>query len=212
MTSIILLAVFFGTAATIILIIYLIDRINRLERLTLDNGTVAERSPETPSDNYFLGLAGKMLWDAMTGKSPDGFNNNDLIALKPRYEQLLRKHIERLFADGVEDSQKGAPAKKPKVPATISVLRGSISSWIPPQHAATIYNTGYASVTAGNEESAGLRVDLDESTGLLYSRTELEQKQPFSEKLMPSTDSSEDLLDDLPNIDESPTPENDLIS
>ncbi len=66
MTSIILLAVFFGTAATIILIIYLIDRINRLERLTLDNnGTVAERSPETPSDNYFLGLAGKMLWDPM---------------------------------------------------------------------------------------------------------------------------------------------------
>jgi hypothetical protein len=214
MTSIILLAVFFGTAATIILIIYLIDRINRLERLTLDNNaTVAERNPETPGENKFLGLAGKMLWDAMTGKSPDGFNDNDLIALKPRYEQLLRKHIERLFAEGVEDSQKGAPAKRPKVPATIGILRGSISSWIPPQHAATIYNTGYASVTAGDEESAGLRADLDESTGLLYSRTELKQQQPFSETLMPSADSSaEDLLDDLPNIDESPTPENDLPS
>lgn len=213
MTSIILLAVFFGTAATIILIIYLIDRINRLERLTLDsNSAVNERSPEVAGDNSFLGLAGKTLWDAMTGTSPDGFNSNDVIALKPRYEQLLRKHIEGLFAEGVEDSKKGSPAKKPKVPTTISTLRGAISSWIPPQHAATIYNTGYASVNAGDEESARLRVSLDEATGLLYSRTELNQQQPFSEKLMPHNDNSaEDVLDDLPNIDEGTTPEDDLL-
>ncbi len=209
MTSLILLAVFFGTAATIILIIYLIDRINRLERLTLANSSTGpESSADTAGDNTFLGLAGKTLWDAMTGKSPDGFNNNDLIALKPRYEQLLKKHIERLFSEGVEDSQQGLPAKKPKVPTNISTLRGSVSSWIPPQHAATIYNAGFASVAAGSEEKVQLRASLDDATALLYSRTELNLQQPLSATLMPDDQNRDDeLLEDLPDIGASPAPE-----
>ncbi len=43
MTTILLLAVFFGTAAAIVLIIYLIDRVNILEKMTLDNRPSALR-------------------------------------------------------------------------------------------------------------------------------------------------------------------------
>ena len=84
MTTVLLLAVFFGTAAAIVLIIYLIDRVNMLEIMTMENRT---SSPEASvkadpnADSVFLGLSGKILWDAMSGKTPEGFNDNDLVAL-----------------------------------------------------------------------------------------------------------------------------------
>ena len=211
MTSIILLAVFLGTAATIVLIIYLIDRVGRLEALALSvQSTATVRQSVAAPQHTFLGLEGKELWDAMSGSSPEGFNDNDLITLKPRYELLLKKHIEKLFADGVKDSKQGGMAKKPKVPIDIATLRGSFSSWIPQPTAATIYNAGFASANATEEALRDLRANLDNSTGMLYSRTELELQRPFSEELMPHVNNPQaPLLEDAPVAGSSP--EDDLL-
>lgn len=213
MTSIILLAVFLSAAATIILIIYLIDRINRLERLTLSgNSATPDNGAASTADNHMLGLSGKTLWDAMTGTPPDGFNDNDLIALRPRYEALLRKHIEQLFKDGVKDSQAGSVAKKPKVPLSINTLRGAVSSWIPPQHAATIYDVGFKSLGAGAEELITVRDKLDSTTNLLYTRTDLDLNTPFSVLLMPAPEPEEELaLDEPLQVSADPSSEDDLL-
>lgn len=211
MTSIILLAIFLGTAATIVLIIYLIDRIAQLENLTLSVQSAAtQKQVEAAPQHTFLGHEGKALWDVMSGNSPENFNDNDLIALKPRYELLLKKHIEKLFADGVKDGKQSGTAKKPKVPIDITTLRGTFSSWIPQPTAATIYNAGFVSVTATEEERVALRANLDNSAGMLYSRTDLELQEPFSEVLMPTPPGAEaPLLADPANTDQ--TLEDDLL-
>jgi|TARA_B110000046_G_scaffold186007_1_gene231293 hypothetical protein len=209
MTSLILLTLLISAAATIILIIYLIDRINGLERLTLSReGPTAQTTAEGAADNSFLGLSGQLLWDAMAGKSPEGFNENDLIALKPRYEQLLRTHIERLFNEGVNDSQQGSTPKKPKVPIDITMLRGSVSSWIPPQHASAIYNAGFQSINAVEPERSTIRTSLDNASNLLYTRTSLALQQPFSALLMPVSEPvGEPVLEDLPQLNDGASSE-----
>jgi len=186
MITTLLLSVLFGTAATVILMIYLIDRVNTLERAT--KAVAADsNSSRAEDDNGFMGLSGKALWDVMSGKIPEGFNPDDLIALKPRYEQVLQKHIEQSFAKGAKDSQEGSPADNPKPTATIKMLRGEVQSWLPPQHVANIYKLGYESVNTTEENLNHLRTSLDESTETLYTRTELDIKQPYSQRLLPQS-------------------------
>jgi len=210
MTTVLLLAVFFGTAAAIVLIIYLIDRVNMLEIMTMENRT---SSPEASvkadpnADSVFLGLSGKILWDAMSGKTPEGFNDNDLVALKSRYEHVLTKHIELLFKEGATDRQQGKALSKPKLPASIKTLRGTIDSWIPPQHASTIHKAGFESIDASDLDRTRIASYLDDSTGLLFARTDIALRQAFSEKMLPQSQENDDItLEELPDLS---TPETD---
>jgi hypothetical protein len=197
MITTLLLAVLFGTAATVVLIIYLIDRINILESKALVSRDTSEKS-EPKADNGFLGFEGKALWDVMSGKLPEGFNAEDLVALKPRFEQVLQKHIEQTFAKGASDCREGVPAKNPKPTALIKMLRGEIQSWLPPQHVSTIYKVGYDTVNAEAENLEHLRASLDESAETLYTRTDLQIKSSFSERLITSdsADAESDAIDE----------------
>ena len=186
MITSLLLAVLFGTAATVVLIIYLIDRINILESKALISKDPGNKD-EPKKDNGFLGFEGKALWDVMSGKLPEGFKEDDLVALKPRFEQVLQKHIDQTFAKGAEDFKEGVPANNPKPTASIKMLRGEIQSWLPPQHVSTIYKVGYDSVNTEPENLDHLRTSLDESAETLYARADLQIKQPFSARLMPNT-------------------------
>ena len=189
MVTILLLAVLLGTAAAVILIIYLIDRDNRLEKIASANGEKSdEKNLDSNADSGFLGLKGKALWDAICGKPPEGFNSNDLVALKPRYEHVLKKHIESVFAEGLDHAQSGDTAKKPKPTSVISTLRGSVESWLPPQHISTIYNVAFESASASEDDLPRLRASLDESTEMLFSRSDLTLKQTYSSLLLPSAD------------------------
>jgi len=204
MNTVLLLAVFFGTAAAIVLIIYLIDRVNMLEKMTLESRPSAPGDsvkPDSNADSVFLGLSGKILWDAMSGKTPEGFNDNDLVALKSRYEHVLTKHIELLFKEGSADRQQGKASAKPKLPTSIKTLRGTIDSWIPPQHASAIYKAGFESIGATDIDRTRIASYLDDSTELLFSRTDIALRQAFSEKLMPqSQEGGEAPLDELPDL------------
>ena len=130
MITTLLLAVLFGTAATVVLIIYLIDRINILESKAF-TGKESGNQEGPKADNGFLGFDGKGLWDVMSGKLPEGFNEDDVVALKPRFEQVLQKHIDQVFNKGVQDAKDGSPAKNPKPTTPIKMLRGEIQSWLP---------------------------------------------------------------------------------
>ena len=77
MTTILLITVLLGITAAVILMIYLIDKINQLEQYTIENLQVdTSRIPEpsnaplsSSAKNSLSGLAGKNLWDAMCGKA-----------------------------------------------------------------------------------------------------------------------------------------------
>jgi hypothetical protein len=183
MATILLLAVLLGSVVAIILMIYLIDRVKRLEILSLEASSRINQ-PEPPAENGFLGLSGKALWDAMSGKIPENFNQADLVALKPRFAFVLQNHIETLFKLGKKDASEGNGLGTPKNPIEISTLRGVISSWLPTQHATTIYKTGYQSIEADEVDISRLSADLDEVTVELYARVEIRNTPAFSQKLM----------------------------
>ena len=205
MATLLLVALLFGTLVAIILMIYLIDRVKRLEFLSLQNNAaanaVSDANEVVAPENGFLGLSGKVLWDAMSGKLPEGFNEADLVALKTRFEYVLQNHIESLFKIGKKDRRDGNNPSTPKNPIEISTLRGVVLSWIPPQHASTLYKSGYESVDADDVTINRLKTDIDESVSTLFSRAGLTLKQSFSDKLMsqasPMSLPSVELLDEM---------------
>ncbi len=206
MATVLLLAVLFGSVVAIILMIYLIDRVKRLETLSLEASNNSASQPEPQPDNGFLGLSGKRLWDAMSGKIPDNFNQSDLVALKPRFAFVLQNHIETLFKLGKKDATDGSVMGAPSNPVEISTLRGAISSWLPTQSATTIYKAGFESVEADEIDINRLSADLDEAASELYARVDIKKTPAFSEKLMASTPAvvmpSAEMLDE--SIDEEP--------
>ena len=205
MTTILLLAVLFGSVVAIILMVYLIDRVKRLESLSIQANNTSADVQAAPNDNGFLGLTGKVLWDAMSGQLPEGFQEGDLLALKSRFEFVLQNHIETLFKLGKKDGTAGKSPETPSNPIEISTLRGSIESWIPAQHVSVLYRAGHESVAADSIAINRLKADIDEAAQVLFSRTGLTIKQAFSEKLLgnavpaalPHSETMTDLDEDL---------------
>jgi len=205
MTTILLLAVLFGSVVAIILMVYLIDRVKRLESLSIQANNTSADVQAAPNDNGFLGLSGKVLWDAMSGQLPEGFQEGDLLALKSRFEFVLQNHIETLFKLGKKDGTAGKSPETPSNPIEISTLRGSIESWIPAQHVSVLYRAGHESVAADSIAINRLKADIDEAAQVLFSRTGLTIKQAFSEKLLgnavpaalPNSETMTDLDEDL---------------
>lgn len=195
MTTILLITVLIGITAAVVLMVYLIDRINHLEQYTIDNLHTDQttRIPETKNlpgtpgtKNSLSGLSGKNLWDAMCGKEPEGVDPSEVSGIRSRYEIVLQKHIERIFEDGRNDAGNGLPQKTPKNPVDVSTLRGVVNSWIPPQHASTIYKVGYEFDRAQDGDMNRLSSSLDESCAVLYSRTDLGLAEPYSSRLLGS--------------------------
>tara|TARA_B100000767_G_C19688035_1_gene502711 strand:- start:268 stop:912 length:645 start_codon:yes stop_codon:yes gene_type:complete len=210
MATILLLAVLFGSVVAIILMVYLIDRVKRLESLSIQANN--NRAPFTGAvaDNGFLGLSGNVLWDAMSGTLPEGFKEGDVMALKSRFEFILQNHIESLFKLGKKDGTAGKSVDLPGNPLEISTLRGSVASWIPPQYVTAIYTAGHESVGADDLANTRLHVTLDEAASSLFSRAGLTIKQAFSERLLPALPaaampSADTLLEEtLPEQNEDP--------
>ncbi len=191
MITALLLSVLLGTTATVVLIIYLIDRINRLEQASRKaqfNQPIGATQQAVTQDNGFLGFQGKALWDVMCGKVPEGFNPDDLIALKPRYEQVIQKHIDTIFSQGKADAENGIPAKNPSPGIMLSMLRGEVRSWLPPANVAVIYKIGYEAGNAREDQIAYLATSLDETVGDIYSRVEITLAASFSSRLLMPAD------------------------
>ena len=212
MTTILLITVLLGITAAVILMIYLIDKINQLEQYTIENLKVdTSRIPEpsniplsSSAKNALSGLAGKNLWDAMCGKAGDGVSQTDLESARKRYEVVLHKHIEMIFEDGKSDAAAGRPQKTAKNPIDVSTLRGVVNSWIPPQHASRIYKVGYEIDKATDADMNRLGSAISESCDVLFNRTDFEIQNGFIEKLLNKSSSD---VDSQENIKEEPVAE-----
>ena len=173
----------------VILTLYLIDKVNHLAQLYEAPKPEMPLLPEAepPSDILFAGLEGKKLWDAMNGKTVDGFDASLIDALRAHYEPILREHITLAFKDGLEDVD-GSESRVPSSERRVTTLRGHIQSWLPPQHLGGIYRAAleFAGSYKKNPQSQvleRLKQTVDSVTGMLYQRANIVLEVPFSEFL-----------------------------
>lgn len=173
----------------VILTLYLIDKVNLLTQLY--EAPKPEMPPlpeaEPPSDILFAGLEGKKLWDAMNGKTVEGFDASLIDALRAHYEPILREHITLTFKDGLEDVD-GSESRVPSSERRVTTLRGHIQSWLPPQHLGSIYRAALelAGSYKRNPQSQvleRLKQTIDSVTSMLYQRANIPLEVPFSEFL-----------------------------
>ena len=178
MSSFFQLFLAWGVLLLVILVLYLVDKINIIYQRQGQDAPAP-----TYSDGLFGELVGKALWDAMSGIPLPGFDPKLVQDLKPHYEPVLRQHIEQTFLQGVTDQREGR-AGVPVNNRMIPTPRGSVESWMPLHHLSSLYQCG---VEHGQNKSAErLRVQqtLDQVCVMLYARAGLDLKDPFSRILM----------------------------
>ncbi len=195
MATLLLFVLLFFSAALLVMVIYTIDRLNSVEKITTLLNTVVAPSPsvsgvEAPS--MFEGLTGMVLWEAMSGKPVEGWDKDSLDEMRPRYRIVLQKHIEAIFDEGLLDGHQESFKHLPANGMVVSMLRGSIESWIPQNFASAFYQVGIEWARNEIDEAERLRKRLDLVADELFSDCEIELKNPLSNSLMPV--SEEELL------------------
>lgn len=173
-----------GLLVVLVFIIYLIDRVNAIEKETRQVAQSLNDQKEPPSLGPFAGLASKKLWDAMTGRAPEDLDPSVLMEVKERYEVVLQKHVEAIFQEGAKDGQRGMSGE-PKNTKIISTLRGPIESWLPSAQVNTIYKCGVDSKQAPAEQWDAVRAALDEAGQVLYGKALIPLPQALSASLWP---------------------------
>jgi hypothetical protein len=175
-----------GLLLVLILIIYLIDRVNSIETETRKVMTTLNENAArvaTPS----MGLSAKKLWDAMTGRSTEGLDQPALADLRSRYPVILSKHAEALYKDGFKDGILGSPPAEPKNTKQIVMAKGTVESWIPSAQANALYQCGLSASQTPEAEWGPIRASMDEAGQYLWSKAQLDATSPLSEWLMPSS-------------------------
>lgn len=172
-----------GLLLILILIIYLIDRVNSIEQETrkvMSSITETSARPTTP----FMGLSAKKLWDVMTGRSDEGLDAEAIAELRGRYQTVLTKHVEGLYQDGYKDGFRGAGGE-PTNTRYISTAKGQVESWIPSAQANALYQCGLNAAQTPESDWGPIRAAMDEAGQLLWSKTQLEASGALSDWLMP---------------------------
>jgi len=166
----------------ILMIIYLVDRINVIERATQEAvRSLGQQQGPAPA-GPFGALSGKALWDAMTGDGA-GIDPMEASMLRQRYESVLSRHIEALFEEGRKDGQAGS-SNRPQNTRRINTVRGSVESWLPGGQAQTLYQCGHDFATKGPGQWAAVRIMLDDAVSELYARAQIEPRGRLSDTLM----------------------------
>lgn len=202
MNTILLLLIFTGLVGLLLVVFFMLDRLNELHK-----HADLQKTPHKPDDS-FGGLSGKTLWDAMIGIPLPGWDAKQIEPLKPRYEALLQKHLELLFEDGKLDAREGF-AMPVRCDRTVATLRGEIESWMPHEYASGIYRAAQDLINLPAEEHEAVIARIDDIGEALYSATNLPPRHPLSRVLVPA---SRPVEEDNTIGDESLTEEQALLA
>ena len=183
MSNFLLLLILFVLASVLLLIVYLIDRVNIIEKVTL-KFTGDAKIKEGESTGVFAGLEAEKLWGAMNGLPTEGWDKEALDEIRPRYEVILQKHAEALFEAGVLDGKEGL-TKPPGNIHSVNTLRGAVNSWVPQQYADAIYEAGNDRSKTDGVELPIIRNKLDEAYSNMLNQVSLTPSRPISEQLLP---------------------------
>jgi len=186
MTTFLQVIILVAIASIAILVVYLIDRVNTLQRYTrLLQNDLAEA--EDPSAGPFGGLSGERLWDAVSGVPIDGWDKPSVDLVRNRYQLVLRKHVEELFLEGFQNAQAGVQAI-PSSSRMVQTLRGPVESWIPIEHAIAIHQAGFDRSKAAEDGLPAIRQALDSAVSTLFGVAGIKLPLPTSEHLIPLTE------------------------
>lgn len=176
-----------GLLVLIILVVYLVDRVNSLEKETRRVAQMAAQPPAPAAQalDPWAGLSGKDLWDAVSGRPPAGMSSETMQDIRGRYEIVIQKHIQSLFDEGVRDGKMGLSGE-PKNPRSIQTSQGAVESWLPMAQVNTLYKCGLDSTQLSGEGLQPVRAALDEAGQQLFSKTRIEQTEPLSASLLPT--------------------------
>jgi len=168
-----------------ILLLFVLGKLVWLEKAT---NTLLNRQPkpqgtdaESDADPYFYGLSDEALWRALAGDYQSGLGELELDEIRPRFALALGKAVVRLVKEAPSTSEISLGAVKNSL--DIFTLRGRVTVWLPPHHAAALSELG-AKIKASPPQldaEAGAQM-LHEILGKLYSETGLERDpDKFSE-------------------------------
>ncbi len=188
MNTILLLLIFTGLVGMLLVIFFMLDRLNELHRhADLPKGQIDPAG-------ILGGLNGKNLWDAMIGVPMPGWDQKKIASLRPRYELVLQKHLELLFEDGKLDGREGL-SMPVRCDRKVPTLRGDIESWIPHEFASGVYRAGYALATSADGDTDLVQRQLDMIGQAIFSATGL-PPHPLSGILMPQLERKTDAGDE----------------
>ena len=195
MATLLLFVLLFFSAALLVMVVYTIDRLNSVEKITSVLNSVIAPSPSMgayESQAMFEGLSGMTLWEAMSGSPVEGWEEENLEPMRPRYRIVLQKHLEAIFDEGLLDGHQETYKHLPSNTMLVSMLRGSVESWIPQNYASGVYQIGLEWSKQDLSEAKRLREKLDLIADEMFSACEIELKNPLSKILLP--ESEEELL------------------
>jgi hypothetical protein len=172
-----------GLLLILILVIYLIDRVNAIEKETRKVMTSISEKSATAS-TPFMGLSSKRLWDTMTGRAAEGLDAQAIAELRSQYQVVLSKHMEALYQEGFKDGQRGMSGET-KNTKQISTSKGLVESWIPSAQANALYQCGLNASQTPEAEWGPIRASMDEAGQFLMGKTQLDASSPLSDWLMP---------------------------
>ena len=127
----------------LILIIYLISRVNQLEATAFSNqgAAPAEKKTEADSHKVFGGLSGRQLWDEWVAIANGGQDQYGIKGDRDRFLALLELHVRSLIKTGIEHGSSGVN-EPPSNPLKIKMLRGEFESYLPSSQAERLYALG----------------------------------------------------------------------
>ena len=185
MSSFFQLFMAWGLLLVFVLVLYVVDKVN-----VIYAGYASPDLPKTYNDGLFGELSGKTLWDAMSGLPVPGMDAKTVTNLKPHYEPVLRQHIEQVFMEGYTHGRAGT-AGVPTNNRIIPTPRGSLESWLPMHHLASIYQAGVDFAAKNPDEELRIQQSLDQVTSMIYARLGLDLTEAYSATLMLHTNEDE---------------------
>ena len=178
MSSFFQLFMAWGLLLVFVLVLYVVDKVN-----VIYQGYAKPDIPQTFNDGLFGELTGKSLWDAMSGLPVPGMDAKTVTNLKPHYEPVLRQHIEQVFMEGYTHGRAGT-AGVPTNNRIIPTPRGSLESWLPMHHLASIYQAGVDFAAKKPDEDLRIQQSLDQVTSMIYARTGMDLTEAYSATLL----------------------------
>ena len=127
----------------LVLIIYLISRVNDLEARAFSNLASAptEKKTEAEAQKVFGGLSGRELWDEWVAMANGGEDQYQIAGDRERFLALLELHIRSIIKTGMEHGAAGVN-EPPSNPLKIKMLRGEFESYLPSSQANRLYALG----------------------------------------------------------------------
>jgi len=149
----------------LILIIYLISRVNDLEARAFSNltATSGEKKTEAEPQKVFGGLSGRELWDEWVAMANGAEDQYRITGDRERFLALLELHIRSIIKTGREHGQTGVN-EPPSNPLKIKMLRGEFESYLPSSQANRLYALGRElGATEDSQQRASLAAAIRET-------------------------------------------------